>query len=113
MSVVCIFVVSIVFTGKDFAKKPFSGGGSRVTTPDIGSDFIEKENQRDYSTKIIDKQKANRVFDEKKKATRAHKGMDEEGFNEGKLRNLKQVNKLSNMFEDQDGGMLDYYDMSS
>ena len=98
---------------KDFVKNSYNGGSSRAAAPDIGSDFIEKENQRDYSTKIIDKQKANRVFDEKKKATRAHKGMDEEGFNEGKLRNLKQVNKLSNMFEDQDGGMLDYYDMSS
>ena len=33
-------------------------------------------------------------------------------FDEDKLRDLKQVDKLSNMFEDQEGGMLDYYDLS-
>ena len=34
-------------------------------------------------------------------------------FDGGKLKGLKQVNKLSNMFDEQDGGMLDYYDLSS
>ena len=75
--------------------------------------FIEKENQRDYSTKIIDKQKANRNFDEKRKVNRSRRINDEE-IDEDKLRDLKQVNKLSNMFENQDdGSMLDYYDLST
>ena len=34
-------------------------------------------------------------------------------LSEDKLRDLKQVDKLSNMFEDQEGGMLDYYDLTT
>ncbi len=36
-----------------------------------------------------------------------------EEFNEGKLKDLKQVDKLSHMFNEQDGGMLDYYDLTT
>ena len=72
---------------------------------------MEKETRRDYSSKIIDKQKAFRNNDDNKK-TKSKKGMDED-FNQGKLRDLKSVDKLSNMFGDQEGGMLDYYDLSS
>lgn len=76
----------------------------------VSLDIIEKD-KKDYSTKIIDKQKANRNLDEKKR-TKSRKG-SEDSFDEDKLRNLKQVNKLSNMFESQDGGMLDYYDLTT
>ncbi len=76
----------------------------------VSLDIIEKD-KKDYSTKIIDKQKANRNLEEKKR-TKNRKG-SEESFDEDKLRNLKQVNKLSNMFENQDGGMLDYYDLTT
>ena len=31
----------------------------------------------------------------------------------GKLKDLKQVDRLSNMFDDQEGGMLDYYDLTT
>ena len=79
----------------------------------ISPDLMEKENQRDYSTRIIDKQKANRYNNSDDKKRRTRRGDGEEGFNEDKLRNLKQVDKLSNMFEDQEGGMLDYYDLST
>ena len=34
-------------------------------------------------------------------------------FDEGKLKSLKQANRLSNMFDEQDGGMLDYYDLTT
>ena len=34
-------------------------------------------------------------------------------FDEGKLKSLKQTNRLSNMFDEQDGGMLDYYDLTT
>ena len=80
----------------------------------MSAEMPEKSNQRDYSTRIIDKQKANRYNnnqDDKRK--RSRRGDEEENFNEDKLRNLKQVDRLSNMFEDSEGGMLDYYDLST
>lgn len=79
---------------------------------DISAEFIEKD-QRDYTNKFIDKQKANRNFEEKKKTTRSRKFNDEENFSEDKLRDLKQIDRLSNMFENQEGGMLDYYDLTT
>lgn len=76
------------------------------------NEFMEEKSQRDYSSKFIDKQKANRNFEEKKKTSRSRKF--EEDFDEDKLRDLKQTDKLSNMFDTQeDGGMLDYYDLST
>ena len=51
---------------------------------------MEKDNQRDYSTKIIDKQKANRNLDDKKKNNRNRRGSDEESF-ERKGKDKKQV----------------------
>ena len=103
---------------KDFAKKPnqfANRAGARDNARDkfstVSSEEVEKENRRDYSSKIIDKQKAFRNSDDNKK-TKSKKGMEEE-FNQGKLRDLKSVDRLSNMFGDQEGGMLDYYDLSS
>ena len=76
------------------------------------NEFMEEKNQRDYSSKFIDKQKANRNFEEKKKNNRGRKF--EEDFDEDKLRDLKQIDRLSNMFDSQDdSGMLDYYDLST
>ena len=103
---------------KDFAKKPnqfANRAGVRDNVRDkfstVSIEEVEKENRRDYSSKIIDKQKAFRNSDDNKK-TKSKKGMEEE-FNQGKLRDLKSVDRLSNMFGDQEGGMLDYYDLSS
>lgn len=79
----------------------------------MSSEIPEKSNQRDYSTRIIDKQKANRYNNQDDKRKRSRRGDEEENFNEDKLRNLKQVDRLSNMFEDSEGGMLDYYDLST
>ena len=79
---------------------------------DISDEFVEKENQRDYSNKMIDKQKANRNFDDNKKQAKSRKHSEEE-FSEGKLRNLKQINNVSDMFNDQDDSMLDYYDLTT
>ena len=78
----------------------------------IDIEIMEKENQRNYSVKMIDKQKLNRSFEEKKKVTKNRRNSGED-FNEDKLRGLKSVDRLSNMFNDQEGGMLDYYDLSS
>ena len=103
---------------KDFAKKPnqfANRAGARDNARDkfstVSIEEVEKESRRDYSSKIIDKQKAFRNSDDNKK-TKSKKGMEEE-FNQGKLRDLKSVDRLSNMFGDQEGGMLDYYDLSS
>lgn len=74
-------------------------------------DTVEKEVVRDYS-KNIDKQKLNNKFEENKnKKTKTRR--NDNSFDEGKLKSLKQANKLSNMFEDQEGGMLDYYDLTT
>ena len=74
-------------------------------------DTVEKEVVRDYS-KNIDKQKFNNKFDDNKNK-KSKSRRNENSFDEGKLKSLKQTSKLSNMFEDQDGGMLDYYDLTT
>ena len=80
------------------------------------TEITEKENQRDYSTKAIDKQKANNKYDENrlnKKSNKSRRSNQFEEFDSEKLRDLKQVDKLSNMFTEQDGGMLEYYDLTT
>ena len=76
---------------------------------------FEKENQRDYQSRNIDKEKNNRYDELKanKKATKNRRFNNNEEYDAGKLKNLKQIDRLSNMFEDQNGGMLDYYDLST
>ncbi len=96
---------------KDYKKQSNNRFGEKDYGDMMSIDMIEKNNQRDYSNKIIDKQKANRNLDEKKR-NNSRRGNEEE-FNGDKLRDLKQVNRLSNMFEDQEGGMLDYYDLTT
>ena len=76
----------------------------------------EKEAQRDYSSKVIDKQKANIKYDDNKtnkKTNKSRRSNQFDEFDSGKLKDLKQVNKLSNMFSEQDGGMLEYYDLTT
>ena len=80
------------------------------------TEIVEKESQRDYSSKAIDKQKASRQYDETKSIKRANKSRRNnqiEEFDSGKLKDLKQVDSLSNMFTEQDGGMLEYYDLTT
>ena len=80
------------------------------------TEIVEKELQRDYSNKVMEKQKANSKFDEiktNKKNNKSKKSGRFEDFDGGKLKDLKQVDKLSNMFNEQDGGMLEYYDLTT
>ena len=80
------------------------------------TEIVEKENQRDYSSKAIDKQKASRQYDEAKsikKANKSRRSNQFEEFDTEKLKDLKQVDSLSNMFTEQDGGMLEYYDLTT
>lgn len=96
--------------------RPLDNRGIDRNIKDImATEIVEKEDKRDISTRAIDKEKANRYEDNKaKKGTKAKKGdRFQESFNEGKLKDLKQVNQLSNMFDDQEGGMLDYYDLTT
>jgi len=81
----------------------------------MSTEIVEKEDKRDFSTRAIDKAKASRYEDNKaKKGTRVKKSdRFREDFNEGKLKDLKQVDKLSHMFNEQDGEMLDYYDLTT
>ena len=80
----------------------------------LETEVATKENQRDYSNRVNFKAKNNR-FDEQKqnKNVRSRRNSEEEEYDESKIKNLKQVDKLSNMFNEQDGGMLDYYDLST
>ncbi len=96
--------------------RPLDDRGIDRNIKDImASDIVEKEDKRDISTRAIDKEKANRYEDNKaKKGTKAKKNdRFHEEFNEGKLKDLKQVDQLSHMFNEQDGGMLDYYDLTT
>ncbi len=79
----------------------------------IASEVTEKENVREYN-KSIDKQKNNKYEENRsKKSAKASKRFTDEDINEKKLQDLKQASSLSTMFTEQDGGMLDYYDLST
>ncbi len=75
---------------------------------------VEKEPTREYN-KSIDKQKQNNKFDDSrtKKANKSKRNDQNGEINEHKLKGLKRTDSLSNMFDDQDGGMLDYYDLTT
>ena len=96
--------------------RPLDNYGIDKNIKDImATEIVEKEDKRDISTRAIDKEKANRYEDNKaKKGAKVKKGdRFSEEFNEGKLKDLKQVDKLSRMFNEQGGGMLDYYDLTT
>ena len=100
------------YNGNNYNRRPLDEKGIEKNIKNIMAvDTVEKEVVRDYS-KNIDKQKVNNKFDDNKnKKSKSRK--TENSFDEGKLKSLKQTSKLSNMFEEQDGGMLDYYDLTT
>lgn len=96
-------------------KRPLDEKGIEKNIKNImATEVAEKEVVREYNNKNIDKQKNNNRFDDnknnKKNKTRRN---ENNSFDEGKLKSLKQTNRLSNMFNDQEGGMLDYYDLTT
>lgn len=95
-------------------QRPLDSKGIDRNIKDIMStEIVEKENQRDYNNRAIDKAKNNNRYEEKnKKTSRSRKG-DFDEFDSGKLNKLKQEDRLSHMFTEQDGGMLDYYDLTT
>ena len=97
-------------------RRPLDERGIDRNIKDImATDVVEKENQRDFNSKAIDKAKFERQEEKTKKTNKNRKGsrFGDEQIDGGKLKGLKQVDRLSNMFDDQEGGMLDYYDLSS
>ena len=98
-----------------YAKRPLDERGIEKNIKNImATETIEKEPVREYN-KSIDKQKNNSKFDENRttKKNKARRNNSHNDFDEGKLKSLKQTNRLSKMFNDQDGGMLDYYDLTT
>mgnify|MGYP003372185354 CR=1 FL=1 len=82
----------------------------------MSTEIVEKESQRDYTSKSIDKAKQNKFEESKANNKKPAKSRRQDRFSEiddGKLKDLKQVDRLSHMFDEQDGGMLDYYDLSN
>ena len=103
-------------TGFTSNKKPLDKKGIEKNIKDIMSvESIEKEPAREYN-KAIDKQKENNKFNEvktNKKSNKSRKSNQDGEINEHKLKGLKRTNQLSNMFDDSEGGMLDYYDLTT
>lgn len=97
----------------NYGRRPLDERGIEKNIKNIMSaDVVEKENVREYSNKHIDKQKNNSKYEEKtnKKGAKSRKGGYEE-ISSHKLKDLKQENRLSNMFDE--GSMLDYYDLTT
>ena len=103
--------------GGNRERRPLDERGIDKNIKDImATDIVEKENQRDFNSRAIDKAKFERK-EEKGQNQKANKNKKGSRFNEeidgGKLKDLRQVDRLSNMFDDQEGGMLDYYDLTT
>ncbi len=95
-----------------YSKRPLDEKGIEKNIKNIMSDVVEKEVVREYN-KSIDKQKQNRYEENRtKKTPKSRRGGDYE-INEDKLKSLKQHDRLSSMFDEQDGGMLDFYDLTT
>ena len=77
----------------------------------MASDVVEKENVREYANKAIDKQKNNRYEEKTNKKSSKSRRNDFEEISSHKLKDLKQENRLSNMYDE--GSMLDYYDLTT
>ena len=95
--------------------RPLDEKGIERNIKDImGAENVEKDTSREYN-KFIDKQKQNNRFDDNKnkKSSKSRRNNQNGDINEHKLKGLKRTDSLSNMFDDQDGGMLDYYDLTT
>lgn len=101
--------------GYNRGRRPLDEKGIEKNIKNImATEIVEKENVREYGNKQIDKQKNNRYEEAKaKRGTKRKNGRFSEEINEKKLNSLKQESSLSNMFSDQEGGMLDYYDLTT
>ena len=79
----------------------------------IAQDLGEKDNAREYNRNMIKQKNSSKNSGDEARQRKNSKSGRNEDFDSGKLRNLKQENKLSHMFSDPEGGMLDYYDLTT
>ena len=79
----------------------------------MAQDLGEKDNTREYNRNMIKQKNNNKQAQEENRQRKNSRGSRGEDFDSGKLRNLKQESKLSNMFSDPEGGMYDYYDLTT
>jgi translation initiation factor IF-2 len=97
---------------QNYNRRPLDARGIEKNIQNImSSDIIEKETNKSYEYKSIDKQKSSRYDDKKtSRNSKSRKGTEEE-ISTHKLKDLKQEDRLSNMFTE--GSMLDYYDLTT
>ena len=98
-------------------RKNLAGGPRLDKTGSDEAVFIEKdrsqsakESERAKNARNEERLNARRV-DNSNKAKKSDRF--DESYDEGKLKGLKQFDSLSSMFNDQEGGMLDYYDLTT
>ncbi len=95
-----------------FGRRPLDEKGIEKNIKNImAADVVEKESVREYANKSIDKQKNNRYEEKTNKRTSKSRRNGYEEISSHKLKDLKQENRLSNMFDE--GSMLDYYDLTT
>ena len=96
----------------NFGKRPLDEKGIEKNIKNImAADIVEKESIREYSNKSIDKQKNNRYEERTNRKSSRSRRNEYEEISSHKLKDLKQENRLSNMFDE--GSMLDYYDLTT
>lgn len=96
----------------NFGRRPLDERGIEKNIKNIMSaDVVEKESVREYANKSIDKQKNNRYEEKTNKKSSKSRRNNYEEISSHKLKDLKQENRLSNMFDE--GSMLDYYDLTT
>ena len=93
-------------------RRPLDERGIEKNIKNIMSEIPEKENVRDYN-KTSKQKNNNSKFEENRNKKQNRNRKTDSDFNEDKLKSLKQESSLSNMFNDQEGGMLDYYDLTT
>lgn len=96
----------------NYGRKPLDEKGIEKNIKNIMAvDIVEKESVREYANKSIDKQKNNRYEEKTNKRNARSRRNGYEEISSHKLKDLKQENRLSNMFDE--GSMLDYYDLTT
>ena len=98
-------------SNQNYGRKSLDARGIEKNIQNIMSvDVVEKETNKNYEYKSIDKQKNSRFDENRNKKNKSRRGNFEE-ISTHKLKDLKQENRLSNMFDE--GSMLDYYDLTT
>lgn len=96
-----------------YGRRPLDEKGIEKNIKNImATEVVEKEPVREYN-KGLNKQKNNKFDENKAKKSNRSRKTEDFDINEGKLKSLKQETSISKMFNDQEGGMLDYYDLTT